>query len=194
MILFSIIRLEFTVLYVVRWTCWTKKLDVKITYIFLSTSICYFCLCLSFCCLNHWSFFSWVLPSFLNFFSPPLLTRHNTTFSPSSCRMSMPRCLSTPRLESVKARIAREQQSRTDKRVEALLRPRVTRLDTELSDDSEEERRLTGRRARANRDQATQTDSSSSSFCCDVFVGVCLVVCLFLSLIVYKTNDRQRSA
>ena len=96
MILFSITRLEFSVLYVVRWTCWTKKLDVKITYNFLS--ICYFCLCLSCCCLNHWSFFSWVLPSFLNFFSP-LLTRHNTTFSPFSCRLSMPRCVSTPRLE-----------------------------------------------------------------------------------------------
>ena len=114
MILFSITRLEFSVLYVVRWTCWTKKLDIKITYNFLS--ICYFNLCLSCCCLNHWSFFSWVLRSFLNFFSPPLLTRHNTTFSPSSCRMSMPRCLSTPRLEGVKARLAREQQSRTHRR------------------------------------------------------------------------------
>jgi hypothetical protein len=106
----------------------------------------------------------------------------------------MPRCLSTPRLEGVKARLAREQQSRTDRRVEALLRPRVTRLETEVSDDSEEETRLTGRRARAKRDQATQTDSSYSSFCCGVFVGVCLVVCLLVSLVVYKTNDRQRSA
>ena len=192
MILFSITRLEVSVLYVVRWTRRTKKLDVKITYNFLS--ICYFCLCLSCCCLNHWSFFSWVLPSFLNFFSPPLLTRHNTTFSSFSCRLSMPRCVSTPRLERVKASIAREQQSRTDRRVEALLRPRVTRLDTEVSDDSEEETRLTARRARRNRDQATQTDSSSSSFCCGVFVGVCLVVCLLVSFIVYKTNDRQRSA
>ncbi len=192
MILFSITRLEFSVLYVVRWTCWTKKLDIKITYNFLS--ICYFNLCLSCCCLNHWSFFSWVLRSFLNFFSPPLLTRHNTTFSPFSCRLSMPRCVSTTRLESVKASIAREQQLRTDRRVEALLRPRVTRLDTEVSDDSEEETRLTGRRARPSRDQATQTDSSSSSFCCGVFVGACLVVCLLASFIVYKTNDRQRSA
>ncbi len=190
MILFSITRLELSVLYVVRWTCWTKKLDVKIKHNFLS--ICYFCLCLSFCCLNHWSFFSWVLPFWIS--SPPLQTRHNTTFSPSSCRLSMPRCLSTPRLESVKARIVREQQLRADRRVEAFLRPRVTLLYTEVSDDSEEERRLAGRRARAKRDQATQTDSSSSSFCCGAFVGVCLAVCLLVSLIVYKTNDRQRSA
>jgi hypothetical protein len=34
MILFSIARFEFTVLYVVRWTFLTEKLDVKISYIF----------------------------------------------------------------------------------------------------------------------------------------------------------------
>ena len=106
----------------------------------------------------------------------------------------MPLCKSTPHLELTKARLVREQQTRTDRIVQALLRPRLTRQDTELSDDSEEETRLTGRRARTKRDQATQTDSSSSSFCCGVFVGVCLVVCLLVFLILYKTNERQRSA
>ena len=37
---FSITRLQIIVLYVVRRTFWAKKLDVKITYIFLC--ICYF--------------------------------------------------------------------------------------------------------------------------------------------------------
>ena len=134
-------------------------------------------------------------PSFLfEFLLPPLLTRHNTPFSPCSCPLSMPLCKFTPLLERTKARLVRDQQTRADRRVQALLQPRLTRLDTELSDDSEEETRLTGRRARTKRDQATQTDSSSSSFCCGVFVGVCLVVCLLVFLILYKTNERQRSA
>ncbi len=106
----------------------------------------------------------------------------------------MPLCKSTPRLEQTKARLVREQQTRTDRRVQALLRPRLKREDTELSDDSEEETRLTARRVETKRDQATQTDSSSSSFRCGVLVGVFLVVCLLVFLIVYKTNDRQRSA
>ena len=106
----------------------------------------------------------------------------------------MPLCKSTPLLERTKARLVRDQQTRADRRVQALLQPRLTRLDTELSDDSEEETRLTGRKARTKRDQATQTDSSSSSFCCGVFVGVCLVVCLLVFLILLKTNERQRSA
>jgi len=134
-------------------------------------------------------------PSFLfEFRLPPFLTRHNTPFSPSSCRFSMPLCKSTPRLERTKARLVKEQQTRTDRRVQALLRPRLTRQDTELSDDSEEETRLTAKRTQTKRDQATQTDRSSSSFCCGVLVGVFLVVCLLVSLIAYKTNDRQRSA
>ncbi len=91
-------------------------------------------------------------------------------------------------LESAKARLAREQRTRTERRVEALMRPRLTGQDAEILDDSEEENRLSGRRARANREQATQTDSSSSSFCCGVLVGVCLVECLACSLILYKAN------
>jgi hypothetical protein len=78
-------------------------------------------------------------------------------------------------LASAKTRLAREQKTRTEKRVRVLLQPRLTGEDEEIFDDSEEENRLTGRRARANRDQATQTDSSSSSFCCGVLVGVCVL-------------------
>ena len=125
---------------------------------------------------------------------PPLLTRHNTPFSPSSCRFSMPLCGTTPRLERTKARLIKEQQTRTDRRVQALLRPRLTRQDTELSDDSEEETTLTAIRTQTKREQATQTDRSSLSFGCGVFVGVCLVVCLLVFLILYKTNERQKSA
>ena len=134
-------------------------------------------------------------PSFLfEFLLPPLLIRHNTPFSPCSCPLSMPLCKSTPLLERTKARLVRDQQTRADRRVQALLQPRLTRLDTELSDDSEEETRLSGRKARTKRDQATQKYSSSSSFCCGIFVGVCLVVCLLVFLTPYKTNERQRSA
>jgi hypothetical protein len=92
-------------------------------------------------------------------------------------------------LESVKARLAREQRTGTERRVEALLRPKLTGQDAEILDDSEEEDRLSGRRARrANRQQATQTNSSSSSFCCGVLGGVSLLVCLACSLILYKAN------
>jgi hypothetical protein len=55
-IFFAIRRLDLNLLYVVRWTNWTKKLDVKIRYIFLFIS--YFGLCLSFSSLIHWFFFS----------------------------------------------------------------------------------------------------------------------------------------
>ena len=75
----------------------------------------------------------------------------------------MPRCLSTPRLESVKAKIVRDQKTRTDRKIEVLLRPRQTREDEEVSDDSEEDNRVRVRRAPSNRDQATQTDKSYSS-------------------------------
>ena len=72
----------------------------------------------------------------------------------------------------------REQKSRRDRRVRDLLHPRQREQVTEVSDDSEEENRLRQRRARGNKDQATQTDSSSSlSFCCGVLVGVFVVVC-----------------
>ena len=60
----------------------------------------------------------------------------------------------------------RDQKTRTDRRIEALLRPRQTREDEEVSDDSEEDNRVRLRRAPSKRDQATQTDKSYSSFCC----------------------------
>jgi hypothetical protein len=66
-------------------------------------------------------------------------------------------------LESVKTRLAREQRIRTEQRVRQLLQQSVTRQDREIYDDSEEENRISGRRPRANRDQATQTNSSSFS-------------------------------
>ena len=37
-IFFAITRLDLNLLYVVRWTNWTKKLDIKIRYIFLFIS------------------------------------------------------------------------------------------------------------------------------------------------------------
>jgi hypothetical protein len=79
-------------------------------------------------------------------------------------------------LASAKARLAREQRTRTERRVDALLRPRQTGQDAEIFDDSEEENRLSGRGVRAKRDQATQTDISSSSFCCGVVLGVCVLL------------------
>ena len=91
----------------------------------------------------------------------------------------MPR--SRESLKSAKARLVREQQTRTDRRIQALLQPRLTGEDAEIFDDSEEENRLSGRGVRAKRDKATQTDLSSSSFCCGVLLGVCVVVFLVFS-------------
>ena len=71
-------------------------------------------------------------------------------------------------LNSVKTRLALEQQIRTDRRIQALLHPRLTGQDAEVFDDSEEEDRLIGRRERAKRDQAGKTDTSV----CFCFVGV----------------------
>ncbi len=98
-------------------------------------------------------------------------------------------------LTSVKTRLAREQQTRTERRVEALLHPKEKGQDVEIFDDSDEENRLSGRRVRAKRDQATQRYICSSSFCCgafvSVFVGIVLVLCLILS----QTNGtKQRMA
>ncbi len=90
-------------------------------------------------------------------------------------------------LESVKKRLTREQQARIDRRIRKLLSQ-----ETEVSDDSEEENRLSLRRARGNRDQATKTDSSSLSFCCGVVVGVFVVLGLLLCLTAVSVNDRQR--
>jgi hypothetical protein len=94
-------------------------------------------------------------------------------------------------LESVKERLVREQKSRTDRRVRDLLHPRQREQVTEISDDSEEDNRLRLRRVRGNKDQATQTDTSSSlSFCCGVLVGVFVVVCSLLFLLSCSGNDR----
>jgi hypothetical protein len=103
--------------------------------------------------------------------------------------LSMPRLRES--LDSVKARLVREQKSRTDKRVKQLLQPTQT---LEESDDSEEDNRLILRRRRADKDQATQTDSSSLSFCCGVLVGVFVIICFLFILITLSTNDRQRLA
>jgi hypothetical protein len=97
-------------------------------------------------------------------------------------------------LESVKLRLAREQKSRTDRRVEELLQEEQRLRDIEVCGDSEEEDRLLLRRRRGNKEQATQTDSSSLSLCCDVFVGVVVVVCLLFCSIAGSENDRQRMA
>ena len=94
-------------------------------------------------------------------------------------------------LDSAKARLIREQRIRTERRVTALLRGRKTSEDFEIFDDSEEENRPRGRRTRANRDKATQTDPASSSFCCGVIVGVVVVVSLLVCVIVCTKNDRQ---
>jgi hypothetical protein len=84
-------------------------------------------------------------------------------------------------LDSVKERLAREQKSRTDRRVKELLQ------EGQKLEDSE-------RRRRSNKNQATQADSSYLSFCCGVFVGVFVVVCLLFCLIALSENDRQRMA
>ncbi len=91
-------------------------------------------------------------------------------------------------LESVKKRLVREQQGRTDRRVRQLLQ-----LDREVLDESEEDNRLLGRRARGQCDDNTPPYSpSSKSFCCGVLVGVLVVVCLLCCLIYFSLNGRQR--
>ncbi len=70
-----------------------------------------------------------------------------------------------------------------------------TQTGPEIFDDSEEENRVSARKARLNRDKATQTDSSSPlSFCCGVFVGVFLFTYLIVCLVLFVPNDRQRVA
>ena len=59
-------------------------------------------------------------------------------------------------LESVKARLVREQQARTGRRIRQLLQQ-----DREVIDDSEEDNRLIGRRARGLGDETSPTDRSS---------------------------------
>ncbi len=105
-------------------------------------------------------------PSFLNSSSlPSLLSQSLHHLPPLSivfCCSSMPRI--REKLETVKTRLVREQRIRSEQRVRQLLQPRVTGQDIEVSDDSEEENRIRGIRPRGNRDQATQTNSSSYSF------------------------------
>ena len=94
-------------------------------------------------------------------------------------------------LESVKETLVTEQKARTERRVRQLLQQ-----DIEVSDDSEEDNRLTDRHnenCRRRIDQATQTDSASSwSFCCGVFVGVLAIVCVLSFGILASFNDGQR--
>ncbi len=92
--------------------------------------------------------------------SPPL-SLHNCLFS------FMP--VTKESSESVKVRLVREQKLRTERWVQALLHPRDRRGEEE-HDDSEEENRIIARRARGTKEQATQTNSSSWSFCCGVFL------------------------
>ena len=94
-------------------------------------------------------------------------------------------------LESVKERLVTEQKARTERRVRQLLQQ-----DSEVSDDSEEDNRLTARHyenCRRRSDQATYTDSASSwSFCCGVFVGLLAIVCVLLFGTLASFNDGQR--
>ena len=97
-------------------------------------------------------------------------------------------------LEETKARIRKEQQLRTDRRVRELLQPRNREQDVEVHDDSEEENRLRRRCARATRDQGTQTDRSVWSCCCGVFIGVFVIVLLLCLITSLSGNGRQRLA
>jgi hypothetical protein len=97
-------------------------------------------------------------------------------------------------LESVKTRLAREQRIRTEQRIRQLLQQSLTRQDREIYDNSEEENRISGRRPRANTDQATQTNSSSLSFSCGVIVGVCVVLLLLSCLVLFSANGDKSLA
>ena len=90
-------------------------------------------------------------------------------------------------LESVKTRLVREQQGRTDRRIRQLLQQ-----DREVLDDSEEDNRLIGRRARGLCDETTQTDRSYKSFCCGVLVAFLVIVCLLCCLVYFSIDGRQR--
>jgi hypothetical protein len=113
-----------------------------------------------------------------------------TPLLPLVCCLSMPPKRES--LQSVKSRLVREQKARTHRRIRELL-PRQTRDDIEVTDDSEEENRLIGRRARQKSNQASKTDSSYSACCCGVFVGVLLVVvCLLFGLVIVRRHGGQR--
>ncbi len=84
----------------------------------------------------------------------------------------------------MKKRLVTEQKARTKRRVRQLLQQ-----DIEISDDSEEDNRLTDRQRRRI-DQATQTESASSwSFSVGVFVGVLGIVCMLSFGILASLND-----
>jgi hypothetical protein len=95
-------------------------------------------------------------------------------------------------LESVKTRLVKEQKLRTDRRIQDLLHPRQAFQEFEVSDDSEEENRVRGKRTSTGRDKETQTDSSSYSFCCGVIVGVFVCVALLFGLVLFSQNGRQK--
>ncbi len=117
--------------------------------------------------------------------APPTPCLHNCLF-PST----MP--VRRESLKSRKTRLVRAQKLRTERRVQELLHPRDTREEEERYDDSEEENRISAMRARATREQATQTINSSWSFCCGVLIGVLGVVSLLFVLILLIGNGRQR--
>ena len=73
-----------------------------------------------------------------------------------------------------------------------ILCPRTTVSEEEIFDDSEEDNRLEGRRTRISRDKETQTDSLSFSFCSGVIVGVSVVLGLFICLVFFVTDGRQK--
>jgi hypothetical protein len=95
-------------------------------------------------------------------------------------------------LNSTKTRLSQELKHRTERRVRDLLHPRTIVSEQEIFDDSEEDNRLEGRRIRGSRDLETKTDSSSSSFCWGVIVGVLVVLCLLICLVLLVTDARQK--
>ena len=91
-------------------------------------------------------------------------------------------------LDSVKKRLVREQQARTDRRVRQLLQ-----LDREVFDESEEDSRLLVRHARGHCvDNTSPYSPCSKSFCCGVLVGVLVVALLLFGLVYFKQNGRSR--
>ena len=75
----------------------------------------------------------------------------------------------------MKARLAREQKIRTDRRVEELLHPREWASDIEVFDDREEEDIIASRRARGLGVPALQTQFPTFSFFCGVFLVFALL-------------------
>ncbi len=138
-------------------------------------------------------------PSFLNSFSHSLLPPKPVLTPPPSPLHSFLLSIyatCTTEFTECEDKISKRAKTRTDdRRVRALLQPSLTREDADIFDDSEEENRISGRWTRLNRDKAAQTNSSSSSFCCGVIVGVFVVVSLFSScLVFFSVNGKQSLA